>query len=68
MKRVILCSGKHFYALDNYRKENHITDTAIIRLEVIQMNILDIEWFKYLHNLQLYVQYVVGGLCSILVC
>jgi len=38
VKRVILCSGKHFYTLDNYRRNNNIADTAIIRLEVTMYN------------------------------
>ena len=32
--RVVFCSGKHYYALDNYRMKQQIRDTAIIRLEV----------------------------------
>jgi 2-oxoglutarate dehydrogenase complex dehydrogenase (E1) component-like enzyme len=34
VKRVILCSGKHFYALDAYRREKGLRNTALIRLEV----------------------------------
>ena len=34
VKRVILCSGKHFYALDAYRREKGLKNTALIRLEV----------------------------------
>ena len=34
VRRVILCSGKHYYALDAYRKEKGLTNTALIRLEV----------------------------------
>jgi 2-oxoglutarate dehydrogenase E1 component len=33
VKRVILCSGKVFYDLDEYRNKNNITETAIIRIE-----------------------------------
>lgn len=33
VKKVILVSGKHFYALKNFQKESGIKDTAIIRLE-----------------------------------
>ncbi|KAK7480383.1 hypothetical protein BaRGS_00028430 [Batillaria attramentaria] len=33
VKKVVLCSGKHFYALDKERQQRGITDTAIIRLE-----------------------------------
>ncbi|KAI6652012.1 2-oxoglutarate dehydrogenase E1 component DHKTD1, mitochondrial-like [Oopsacas minuta] len=29
----ILCSGKHYYALDQYRRENGIKDCVIIRVE-----------------------------------
>ncbi|MEM9446210.1 MAG: 2-oxoglutarate dehydrogenase E1 component [Verrucomicrobiota bacterium] len=32
-KRVILCSGKVYYDLDDHRKKNKITDTAILRIE-----------------------------------
>lgn len=32
--RVVFCSGKHYYALDNYRMKQQIRDTAIVRLEV----------------------------------
>ena len=32
--RVVFCSGKHYYTLDNYRVKQEIRDTAIIRLEV----------------------------------
>lgn len=31
---MVLCSGKHYYALDAYRREKEVRDTAIIRLEV----------------------------------
>lgn len=31
--RVIFCSGKVFYDIDNYRKENGITNAAVIRVE-----------------------------------
>jgi len=33
VKRVILCQGKLYYELAAYRRENGITDTAIIRVE-----------------------------------
>ena len=33
VKRVLLCSGKVYYDLDQYRDENKIKDTAIIRVE-----------------------------------
>lgn len=33
VKRVLLCSGKLYYDLDQYREENKITDTSIIRIE-----------------------------------
>ena len=34
-KRVVFCSGKIFYELDDYRKENKIKDVKIVRLEQI---------------------------------
>ena len=34
-RRVILCSGKVFYDLRDYRTKNNITDTAILRIEQI---------------------------------
>ncbi len=34
-RRVILCSGKVFYDLQDYQKQHQITDTAILRLEQI---------------------------------
>lgn len=33
VKRVILCSGKHYYNLNAYRNENKIAQVAIIRIE-----------------------------------
>lgn len=32
-KRIILCSGKVYYDLENYRTENKVKDTAIVRIE-----------------------------------
>lgn len=37
VKKVILCSGKHFYTLDKERQQRGTVDTAIIRLEVRKM-------------------------------
>jgi 2-oxoglutarate dehydrogenase complex dehydrogenase (E1) component-like enzyme len=33
VKRVILTSGKFYYDLDKYRKENNITNSAVVRVE-----------------------------------
>lgn len=33
VKRVILCSGKHYYNLNAYRNENKLRDVAIVRVE-----------------------------------
>ncbi|XP_067617256.1 probable 2-oxoadipate dehydrogenase complex component E1 homolog isoform X2 [Eurosta solidaginis] len=33
VRKVILCSGKHFFVLDEARKLKNINDTALIRLE-----------------------------------
>lgn len=33
IKRVIFCSGKVYYSLDEYRKQSDIKDTAIVRVE-----------------------------------
>ena len=33
VERVVFCSGEVFYDLDKYRKDNGITNTAIIRVE-----------------------------------
>uniref|UniRef100_A0A1I8PJ39 Transketolase-like pyrimidine-binding domain-containing protein n=1 Tax=Stomoxys calcitrans TaxID=35570 RepID=A0A1I8PJ39_STOCA len=33
IKRVILCSGKHYYALADERQAKNLQDTAIVRLE-----------------------------------
>jgi len=33
IKRIILTSGKFYYDLVKYRKENNITDTAVVRVE-----------------------------------
>lgn len=33
VKRVLLCSGKLYYELDEYRKANNRTDIAIVRVE-----------------------------------
>lgn len=35
VKRVVFCSGKHYYTLDKHRTEKRIADTAIVRLELI---------------------------------
>ena len=32
-RRVIMCSGKIYYELDDYRRKNHVTDVAIVRVE-----------------------------------
>jgi 2-oxoglutarate dehydrogenase E1 component len=32
-KRLLFCSGKIFYDLDEYRTTNNITDTAVVRIE-----------------------------------
>uniref|UniRef100_A0A1I8J8E7 Transket_pyr domain-containing protein n=2 Tax=Macrostomum lignano TaxID=282301 RepID=A0A1I8J8E7_9PLAT len=32
-KRIIMCTGKHYYALDEYRRAKSIKDAAIIRVE-----------------------------------
>ncbi|MGJ8650053.1 MAG: 2-oxoglutarate dehydrogenase E1 component [Opitutaceae bacterium] len=32
-KRIILCSGKVYYDLENYRTENKVKDTAVVRVE-----------------------------------
>ena len=34
VSQVVLCSGKHYYTLDKYRKEHKRTDVAIVRVEV----------------------------------
>lgn len=34
VRRVVLCSGKHYYALAKQREATNSLDTAIIRLEV----------------------------------
>lgn len=33
VRKVIVCSGKHFFVLDEERRTRGITDTALIRLE-----------------------------------
>ncbi|GAB0099368.1 Probable 2-oxoglutarate dehydrogenase E1 component DHKTD1 homolog, mitochondrial [Sergentomyia squamirostris] len=33
VKKVILCSGKHYYNLKNERKNRNLTDVAIVRVE-----------------------------------
>lgn len=33
VKKVILCSGKHYYALKNERKTRNLKDVALIRIE-----------------------------------
>ena len=35
VKKLLLCSGKIYYDLLKYRRENNISDTAIVRLEQI---------------------------------
>jgi 2-oxoglutarate dehydrogenase E1 component len=31
--RIVLCSGKLFFELDTYRKENNLDNVALIRIE-----------------------------------
>lgn len=33
VKKVVLCTGKHFYNLSSYQKENSVSDVAIVRIE-----------------------------------
>ncbi|CAB4060060.1 DHKTD1 [Lepeophtheirus salmonis] len=33
LRMIIFVSGKHYYALNNYRKSRNIQDTALIRIE-----------------------------------
>lgn len=33
VKKIVLCTGKHFYDLNSYRNERKINDVAIIRIE-----------------------------------
>ena len=40
-KRVVFCSGKIFYELDDYSKENKIKDVKIVRLEQINTFLFD---------------------------
>lgn len=35
VQRVVFCSGKHYYALDSYRKERNIDNAALVRLELL---------------------------------
>jgi 2-oxoglutarate dehydrogenase E1 component len=35
VKRILLCSGKVYFDLNDYRNQNNITDTAVVRLEQI---------------------------------
>jgi len=32
---VVLCSGKHYYSLDEHRRKARIRDTAIVRVELL---------------------------------
>ena len=34
VKKVVFCSGKHFYTLDKERQQRGIKDVAIVRVEV----------------------------------
>lgn len=44
---MILCSGKHFYALDAYRREKGLKNTALIRLEVTGMKTASAEYVTF---------------------
>jgi 2-oxoglutarate dehydrogenase E1 component len=35
VKRILLCSGKVYFDLNDYRIQNNISDTAVVRLEQI---------------------------------
>lgn len=50
IKKVLLCSGKVYFDLEEYRSKNNISDVAIIRLEQfypLPQNQLDILYNKY---------------------
>jgi 2-oxoglutarate dehydrogenase E1 component len=50
VKKVILCTGKIYYELDKFRKDNNISDTAIVRIEQqhpFPKNQVDAELKKY---------------------
>lgn len=50
VKRVILCSGKHYYNLNGYRVDKKINDVAIIRVESLcpfPVNEINEELAKY---------------------
>lgn len=50
VKKVILCSGKHYYALRNERKTRGLNDVAIIRIESLcpfPVNEINEELSKY---------------------
>jgi probable 2-oxoglutarate dehydrogenase E1 component DHKTD1 len=52
VKRVILCSGKHYYALNNERISKNIENAAIIRVESLcpfPVHDLNVELAKYKH-------------------
>lgn len=50
VKKIILCTGKHFYALNSERKEKNIENVAIIRIESLcpfPVHDIQVELAKY---------------------
>ncbi len=48
IKKVLFCSGKIYFDLEDYRRKNEIKDVAIVRLE--QIYPLPVEQLKKLHS------------------
>lgn len=69
VKKVILCSGKHYYNLNAHRVQNRLTDVAIVRVESLcpfPVQEINSELAKY-KNAQGIIAILLNPICSMFV-